>query len=78
MPHHSAPRLGSVCPLSGQRGLTGRLRSTADQKHKRGGLGADRCFVPSPVKMWEGACPRWRPRGWPGCWIGTSTYPFLR
>ena len=35
-PHHSAPRLGSVCPHFGQRGFTGRRRSTsrskADQK----------------------------------------------
>ncbi len=28
--------------------------------------------------MWEGACPRWRPLGRPGCWIRSSTYPFLR
>ncbi len=67
LPHHSAPRLGSVCPLSGlnpwaaamghpwpsaanpascrvthgfkpafgQRGLTGRLRSKADQDQER-------------------------------------------
>ncbi|CRN00129.1 hypothetical protein [Pseudomonas sp. 34 E 7] len=37
LPHHSAPRLGSVCPLSGQRGLTGRLRSRskADQDQER-------------------------------------------
>ncbi len=95
LPHHSAPRLGSVCPNEGlnpwaaamghpwpsaanpascrvthgfkpafgQRGLTGRLRSKAVQKHKHGGLRADRYFVSTPVQMWEGACPRWRPLG---------------
>ena len=52
LPHHSAPRLGSLC----QRGLTGR----PDQKQKRGGLRADRYFVSTPIQMWEGACPRWR------------------
>ena len=31
-PHHSVPRLGSACPHSGQRGLTGRLRSKATSK----------------------------------------------
>ncbi|MDO4238535.1 hypothetical protein, partial [Pseudomonas sp.] len=38
-----------------------------DQKQKRGGLRADRDFLSIPVQMWEGACPRWRPLGWPGC-----------
>ncbi len=35
LPHHLVPRLGSACPHSGQRGLTGRLRSKskADQEH---------------------------------------------
>ncbi|SDT87372.1 hypothetical protein SAMN04490197_0213 [Pseudomonas orientalis] len=43
-----------------------------------GGLRADRDFVSILVPMWEGACPRWRLQGRPGCWIRSSTYPFLR
>ncbi len=30
--------------------------------------GPTRILVSIPVQMWEGACPRWRPLGRPGCW----------
>ncbi|AZE90500.1 hypothetical protein C4J97_3817 [Pseudomonas orientalis] len=43
-----------------------------------GGLWADQDVGVDPGPMWEGACPRWRPLGRPGCWIRSSTYPFLR
>ena len=74
VPHHSAPRLGSVCPHYGQRGLTGRLRSKskarwpesrpewceaeADQKRKLS-------FLWSLALLWELACLRWPRLGLP-------------
>ncbi len=30
--------------------------------------GPTRMLVSISVQMWEGACPRWRPLGRPGCW----------
>ena len=56
LPHHSVPRLGSACPHSGHRGLTGRL----DQKPKRGGLIADLALADARDPLWERACSRRR------------------